>query len=1149
MKLLRRALLIKWHYIEHELIEFAPVTFLTGKNAAGKSTILDALQLVLLGDTSGHYFNKAANDSSRRTLKGYLRGEIAEEERTGVVVNLREGQFSSYIVLEFAEERGQKPFCMGVVFDCAPDGSYEWRFFSLAEAIPDFHFIRDGVPLDIKALRAWGQTRKNRFEMFESNKRYQEVFRARMGNLNEKFFRLFRKAVPFSPIMDIAGFISEFVCDVKVHLDIDDMRENIRHYRRLEEELRVVEARVNALTQMEDTYRSMETAQARAKLYEYLLDRADLTAKEQRVAAFKSQLDQCERDMAELEDQIRAETDVRTQIQQRRDALVEERANSDVYQRKDRLEQRKQLLESEFGHIRRDGERQDRFLADHFERWRAVARRLEDTDTWWPAQTNALPAGTNTADSEGPESKLWSTATLYNDAIRAIRDGLAEWPRSAGWQSYRILDEPAPNAADPAALQTSAEFLQQASHLLREGHIVLRDTVTSWTEESAELERAILALQRGIKQYDPKVLSLKEVLEKGLSGSGSQVKVHIFADLLDIRNPDWQKAIEGYLHTQRFYLLVPPELFSQALRLYDQARESHRLFDVGLVDIAKVMAERPQRLPGSLAEEIETDDPYARAYADYLLGHVMKCDHVDELRNHRTSITREGMLYQNYVARQINPSRWATLYIGKRAIAQQLEQKTARLRQVQQYLTEFKPRLATLAEWAAQPVPTSSELLAAEEFLQSMARLPELQVEYQAIDAEMGQLDLTRLEQIEAEIQQCSTALLHADEQIRKLANRRGMLDAQRTQLVQHEIPTAEAEVQNKKLFISSQYDPLQAAEMDVRYQQELQRLGSPETIMANFGRSLSAERNRVNEAWDELIRRREAYNRSFGAGFDIQRRDNDAYAAELTALRESRLTEYAKQIQEAKERAQVQFQEDFINKLRNNIETVEQQIKELNHALREVSFGGRERYQFKVSPNPQYEPFYRMIMDDLLLEGRSLFSQAFLDKHGAVIEELFRHIVDVDEQDPAVQVELERNLQKFTDYRTYLDFDLIVRDEEGRESRLSRVIAKKSGGETQTPFYIAVLASFAQMYRVNQPGFDNTLRLMMFDEAYSKMDHQRIRDSIKLVRDMKLQVILSAPTEKIADIVPLVDKTIVVQRIKSQTRVAPFEPEAVEVR
>ena len=67
MKKLTRLLLIHWYTYDRELIEFENINFLTGKTAAGKSTIIDALQLVLLGDTNGNFFNKAANERSVRT--------------------------------------------------------------------------------------------------------------------------------------------------------------------------------------------------------------------------------------------------------------------------------------------------------------------------------------------------------------------------------------------------------------------------------------------------------------------------------------------------------------------------------------------------------------------------------------------------------------------------------------------------------------------------------------------------------------------------------------------------------------------------------------------------------------------------------------------------------------------------------------------------------------------------------------------------------------------------------------------------------------------------------------------------------------------------------------------------------------------------
>ena len=110
------------------------------------------------------------------------------------------------------------------------------------------------------------------------------------------------------------------------------------------------------------------------------------------------------------------------------------------------------------------------------------------------------------------------------------------------------------------------------------------------------------------------------------------------------------------------------------------------------------------------------------------------------------------------------------------------------------------------------------------------------------------------------------------------------------------------------------------------------------------------------------------------------------------------------------------------------------------------------------------------------------------------------------------------------------------------KEQRLSKMIKKKSGGETQTPFYIAVLASFAQLYHVNQEGeMANTSRLIVFDEAFSKMDRGRIKEAVKLLRKFNLQVIISCPSDKIPDISPLVDETLVVLHTKNSSCVRIF--------
>ena len=88
------------------------VNFLTGFNGAGKSTIIDALQIVLLGETNARNFNQAANEKSQRTLDGYLRADMDENNPH----SRRGKEFSSYISRELWVVISVKRIVVGIVF-------------------------------------------------------------------------------------------------------------------------------------------------------------------------------------------------------------------------------------------------------------------------------------------------------------------------------------------------------------------------------------------------------------------------------------------------------------------------------------------------------------------------------------------------------------------------------------------------------------------------------------------------------------------------------------------------------------------------------------------------------------------------------------------------------------------------------------------------------------------------------------------------------------------------------------------------------------------------------------------------------------------------------------------------------------------------
>ena len=99
-KIFTRMCLNNWGGINHKILEFHEyVNLFSGKSGSGKSTVMDAIQVILYGSFSPSFLNKAADDAkNRRSVLSYLRGE----QKDGTAN--REGQdFCSQIVLELQD--------------------------------------------------------------------------------------------------------------------------------------------------------------------------------------------------------------------------------------------------------------------------------------------------------------------------------------------------------------------------------------------------------------------------------------------------------------------------------------------------------------------------------------------------------------------------------------------------------------------------------------------------------------------------------------------------------------------------------------------------------------------------------------------------------------------------------------------------------------------------------------------------------------------------------------------------------------------------------------------------------------------------------------------------------------------------------------
>jgi uncharacterized protein YPO0396 len=310
----------------------------------------------------------------------------------------------------------------------------------------------------------------------------------------------------------------------------------------------------------------------------------------------------------------------------------------------------------------------------------------------------------------------------------------------------------------------------------------------------------------------------------------------------------------------------------------------------------------------------------------------------------------------------------------------------------------------------------------------------------------------------------------------------------------------------------------------DLQKEYERRRQRQPlETVLANADTYERDYRTAENRSRDRLREAKQSYSLTYQFGYD---NDEDAarYLRERDRYVESELPQYEARIAEQRGLAEQELVENFIHRLREQIEDARQQLDYLNATLAGLRFGG-ERFEFITRSEPTLRQVYDMIMDSQAILGQSLFDSDFRQRHQPGWDLLFERLTAAPDE------ELAPELRELQDYRNYLQYDIRIHYPTGDRALLSQINAKKSGGETTTPFYVAMAASFAQAYRLNQPRPSDTIRLALFDEAFGKMDTARTASALQFMVDNQLQVLLATPPDKAAGLLPHVNAVRTVVR------------------
>lgn len=1146
---LSRVLLIDWHNINYQVVELSTINFLTGFTGSGKSTFVDALQILLLGQADGTFFNKAAStaekNQEKRSLKGYVYNRIGatREEEDQDELYLRRGSFSSYLVGEYKEIRAGAPdtyFCFGVIFDCAYPEKPTATWFSIKGPLPDNVFIeKNDIAVPGYEIKNYLRDKygKKYSEVFPSATAYQQHLRLALGPLHERFHQQFRRAVPFDPSVNLAQFLSDYACDVETSINIEEMQKSVGHYAQLLVGADRVKEQVEALEKLCTVHNEFANYSTRAYLYGYVIDRssADISTRN---------LNNAKENLVKMKSEISAMTARLPDLQQAINIALQAYRNAESDYAKEELvvKNRKNSIDSEIKQIDDDlyriseirqafNEKKDK----HHKQWQQ-SKRSVDRFVKTHAEIVALLQLVDKGIAQKYSQHLSDVPNYQSD--------IEQWMGIIG--SPIESDGFAVPVCDHETIQALLGRLGELMSSVKSLHTLLSEVDRRLEEDINRLNQEIASLEKGVKPLDDKLRRFLGDLVTGLEANAPMAKVRLVGDCLEVKDEEWQNAIEGFLGRRRFHVLVEPQYHKEAVRVYQRLRRDKGYNSIGIIDTAKLLAERRQHDRGSLSEEIVTTDECARAYIDHVLGHVMKASSVEELSQYRTAMTKDCWRYQSYVREPLAPESYRDLYLGQKSLQLRTERAKRDLREkIERKNTLFLDLQSSLA------ISTSKQFDEADiadgvKAVQEVSRIGDLTNMRFDLDKEKNNIDESKLKALDQTRTKASEGHEAAVKEHQEIAQ--GIASRE------NDIKITEGNMPD--LVNRSTTDQIKLHDYDINwvasdglpyYEKQVERLPSLETVKDNYDRQMKTTATQKKESYGALIELRQNYAQRFpdaSGGLDLLAENNSDWEIEWKKLDKSALPEYIDRITEAKKRAYEQFQNDFLSQLYGNISSAKNQINDLSAALKEVTFGNGISFRLHTLVKPAFKKDYEMIMDESLSQGQNLLSGAFQEKYGETFEKFFNKFIPVATEGlprPTAR-EIVAEAVKLTDYRTYLDFEMEEIQADGTKISLTRSGGLRSGGEGQTVFYVSVLASFMKLYRVKNLANNHTFRLVVFDEAFSKMDHIRIKDSMLWLRETGLQILIAAPPEKMVYIEPHVDLVLMTSRSKEGTIIVPAQ-------
>ena len=1110
---LRHLAMVNWHLFDVEDIEIGGHVGVLGENRSGKSTILDMAQVVLTGGNRNiQRLNAVAGDkgksrsASKRTVVDYCLGALGEDER-------RRDEARTYIALGFADTGGVRPpITIGMAIEARKSESNETvlgRFVAVGKIFTAQDFIevrKEGRfpaqwdDVRFRIVKAVGEQNfiNHRDKALDYVREYMRRLLPHVSFVGEHNATSLQKAIVNSMTLDHDQTATQFVRDYileKNPMRVGELRESIQTYRNINEIIRKMRERLDALKLLRSILSELDEAYERKYREHWVAKRAEWLAARAANRQFKEQLrlECAQRDAASeklnfIDEEIRG---IDAEVQRLNIAIIEHDNKTGRYALQQAARAAGEAASRAAGEFKK---RMDsiRFLQP------LCAMRGLGFDDYIPAIEGIVRAAKDARIEQLPEGLLGAEVTLSSTVSAALN------------QVDQARQKLFHNAADQ-----------------RDRRDRIRERLRQHTsgQPTAHLADSTQALCRKLRQ--------------------SGMAPRVLCDLIEVADPEWTAAAEGLLGRDREAVFVDRIDISKATAIFKEGRRDFR--GASLVSLNKLEAFRigPQR--GTFPSIFRSQDTDAMSFIIRRYGTVRLADTLSEFNAPGRAIMKDG-LYDDGLVRTHRAREVSDYKIGKVAQARAFRELEEHADELDE-LVETTNRVARVVDtaYAALKVlcedPTVTSATFASAHAAALKEQAHANERIAALDgAGDGGLrekrkvqDALKTTRVEERADQQEVFNKHDSEAkfyVRKLKDGDSVPGSVLNLKVVWSIF-----LENLPLYDRAKGRSAHRARLHTRSQRnEAER---HRTVAAKAAaESAKADEDRVG-----IERRaRESLSAYFDSNVMSSQIGTESPLLEevkpwvermIEEIETNELRRYERQAREAAEKAATLLRGEFINALTSRINKMERELLAMNRSLQDHPFHN-ERYSFHHSRVAEFHPILKII--EISKTSPEALDMLF---RGDEVPEDFPHRDTIAELEALLE-DPQKDFTQFEDYRNFYTFEIHMQDVvTGRTTRWETRRGKGSGAEQQVPIYVAIGASLASVYGSGErrPDQPPSMALAIFDEAFSKLDGRNQRQMMTFYKKLGLQIVIAAPYEKRVTVLEHMDTIVEVDRMGERAR------------